>query len=113
MNDENKGFLLTLSNERNHLTAEKRFLNPKKLYIPEIAAEEIALLVSELDGKEKINDAALMVTMTNSNNGVSVDKDVDSAAALADLENAAQIVKDLINIIRGYDMDEETNICGW
>lgn len=113
MNDENKGFLLTLSNERNHLTAEKRFLNPKKLYIPEIAAEEIALLVSELDGKEKINDAVLMVTMTNSNNGVSVDKDVDSAAALADPENAAQIVKDLINIIRGYDMDEETNICGW
>ncbi|HDF2327333.1 TPA: DUF1869 domain-containing protein [Morganella morganii] len=113
MNDENKGFLLTLSNERNHLTVEKRFLNPKKLYIPEIAAEEIALLVSELDGKEKINDAALMVTMTNSNNGVSVDKDVDSAAALADPENAAQIVKDLINIIRGYDMDEETNICGW
>lgn len=113
MNDENKGFLLTLSNERNHLTTEKRFLNPKKLYIPEIAAEEIALLVSELDGKEKINDAALMVTMTNSNNGVSVDKDVDSAAALADPENAAQIVKDLINIIRGYDMDEETNICGW
>ncbi len=113
MNDENKGFLLTLSNERNHLTAEKRFLNPKKLYIPEIAAEEIALLVSELDGKEKINEAALMVTMTNSNNGVSVDKDVDSAAALADPENAAQIVKDLINIIRGYDMDEETNICGW
>lgn len=113
MNDENKGFLLTLSNERNHLTAEKRFLNPKKLYIPEIAAEEIALLVSELDGKEKINDSALMVTMTNSNNGVSVDKDVDSAAALADPENAAQIVKDLINIIRGYDMDEETNICGW
>lgn len=113
MKDENKGFLLTLSNERNHLTAEKRFLNPKKLYIPEIAAEEIALLVSELDGKEKINDAALMVTMTNSNNGVSVDKDVDSAAALADPENAAQIVKDLINIIRGYDMDEETNICGW
>lgn len=113
MNDENKGFLLTLSNERNHLTAEKRFLNPKKLYIPEIAAEEIALLVSELEGKEKINDAALMVTMTNSNNGVSVDKDVDSAAALADPENAAQIVKDLINIIRGYDMDEETNICGW
>ncbi len=113
MNDENKGFLLTLSNERNHLTAEKRFLNPKKLYIPEIAAEEIALLVSELDGKEKINDSALMVTMTNSNNGVSVDKDVDSAAALTDPENAAQIVKDLINIIRGYDMDEETNICGW
>ncbi|MGJ7066417.1 DUF1869 domain-containing protein [Morganella morganii] len=113
MNDENKGFLLTLSNERNHLTAEKRFLNPKKLYIPEIATEEIALLVSELDGKEKINDSALMVTMTNSNNGVSVDKDVDSAAALADPGNAAQIVKDLINIIRGYDMDEETNICGW
>ncbi|MEM8437913.1 DUF1869 domain-containing protein, partial [Morganella morganii] len=45
--------------------------------------------------------------------GVSVDKDVDSAAELADAENAAQIVKDLINIIRGYDMDEETNICGW
>ncbi|WP_299998873.1 DUF1869 domain-containing protein [uncultured Cedecea sp.] len=113
MNDENKGFLLILSNKRNHLTAEKRFLNPKKLYISEIAAEEIALLVSELDGKEKINDAPLMVTMTNSNNGVSVDKEVDSVAALADQENAAQIVKDLINIIRGYDMDEETNVCGW
>lgn len=113
MNDENKGFLLELINESNGLKAKKLFLNPKKLYIPEIAAEEIALLVSELDSKEKINDAALMVTMTNKNNGVSVDKDVDSAAELADAENAAQIVKDLINIIRGYDMDEETNICGW
>ncbi|MBL3244820.1 DUF1869 domain-containing protein, partial [Klebsiella pneumoniae] len=22
-------------------------------------------------------------------------------------------VKDLINIVRGYESDEETNVCGW
>ncbi|MBQ5208681.1 DUF1869 domain-containing protein, partial [Klebsiella pneumoniae] len=26
---------------------------------------------------------------------------------------AADAVKDLINIVRGYESDEETNVCGW
>ncbi|VFS51260.1 Domain of uncharacterised function (DUF1869) [Moellerella wisconsensis] len=51
--------------------------------------------------------------MTNNNNGVSVDRDFESLAALADKETVADTIKDLINIIRGYDDDDENNVCGW
>ena len=30
-----------------------------------------------------------------------------------DPQTAADAVKDLINIVRGYESDEETNVCGW
>lgn len=32
---------------------------------------------------------------------------------LLDPDMASLMVKDLINIVRGYDMDEEANVCGW
>ncbi|GAA0327430.1 DUF1869 domain-containing protein [Morganella psychrotolerans] len=113
MNEENKGYLLALINDVNKVKAEKVFLNPKKLYIPEIANEEMSLLIKELGNKESINDSTFTVTITNQNNGVSVDKEIDSVDALSDPEITSQVIKDLINIIRGYDMDEEINICGW
>ena len=113
MNEENKGYLLALINDVNKVKAEKVFLNPKKLYIPEIANEEVSLLIRELDNKESINGSTFTVTITNQNNGVSVDKEIDSVDVLSDPERTSQVIKDLINIIRGYDMDEEINICGW
>ncbi|MEX4928087.1 DUF1869 domain-containing protein, partial [Klebsiella pneumoniae] len=42
-----------------------------------------------------------------------VDKTFSSLAALRDPLTAADAVKDLINIVRGYESDEETNVCGW
>lgn len=113
MNEENKGYLLALINDVNKVKAEKVFLNPKKLYIPEIANEEISFLIKELGSKESINGSTFTVTITNQNNGVSVDKEIDSVDALSDPEITSQVIKDLINIVRGYDMDEEINICGW
>ncbi|WP_228736856.1 DUF1869 domain-containing protein, partial [Klebsiella variicola] len=53
------------------------------------------------------------LTVTNNNNGVSVDKTFSSLAALRDPLTAADTVKDLINIVRGYESDKETNVCGW
>lgn len=113
MNEENKGYLLALINDVNKVKAEKVFLNPKKLYIPEIANEEMSFLIKELGRKESINGSTFTVTITNQNNGVSVDKEIESVDALSDPEITSQVIKDLINIIRGYDMDEEINICGW
>ncbi|WP_265523898.1 DUF1869 domain-containing protein, partial [Providencia heimbachae] len=83
------------------------------LYIPEIAANEMLLLIQSLENQDAINNAALTVTMTNRNNGISVDKDIASISELSDPLNTTQIIKDLINIIRGYDADEESNVCGW
>lgn len=51
--------------------------------------------------------------MTNNNNGVSVDSEFATLAGLQDPQTAADAVKDLINIVRGYESDEETNVCGW
>ena len=113
MNDENKGYLLELINYTTKTSVSKLFLNPKKLYIPDIAFQEISLLVNELKNKENISDTSLILALTNKNNGVSVDKDISSMKLLGEIDISAQIVKDLINIIRGYDMDEETNVCGW
>lgn len=53
------------------------------------------------------------MTVTNNNNGVSVDSEFASLAELQDPQTAADAVKDLINIVRGYESDEETNVCGW
>jgi len=51
--------------------------------------------------------------VTNKNNGVSVDKDFATLSELQDPAIAADAVKELINIVRGYESDEETNVCGW
>ena len=53
------------------------------------------------------------MTVTNNNNGVSVDNEFATLAELQDPTIAADAVKDLINIVRGYESDEETNVCGW
>ena len=58
-------------------------------------------------------EGEFLLTVTNNNNGVSVDKTFSSLAALRDPLTAADAVKDLINIVRGYESDEETNVCGW
>ncbi|WP_193014247.1 MULTISPECIES: DUF1869 domain-containing protein [Gammaproteobacteria] len=112
MDNENKGYLLELINTDTQEKSQKNFLNPKILYIPEVATKEILLLIDELKNKINIDSQAISLVLTNKNNGVSVDKE----SALTDLLNpeySSLIVKDLINIVRGYDMDEETNVCGW
>ncbi|OAT20422.1 hypothetical protein M979_0918 [Buttiauxella noackiae ATCC 51607] len=51
--------------------------------------------------------------MTNNNNGVSVDKDFSTLDEMAAPATAAEMVKELINIVRGYDEDDDHNVCGW
>ncbi len=79
------------------------------LYIPQQAVEAVNDLLSKLpdDRKRRVS-----LTVTNNNNGVSVDKTFPRWR-LRDPLTAADAVKDLINIVRGYESDEETNVCGW
>ncbi len=112
MENENKGYLLELINANGQEKSQKIFLNPKILYIPEIANKEVLLLVNELKNKVNIDSQELTLVLTNKNNGVSVDKN-SFLADLLDADMSSLMVKDLINIVRGYDMDEETNVCGW
>lgn len=112
MENENKGYLLELINANGQEKSQKIFLNPKILYIPEIATKEVLLLVNELKNKVNIDSQELTLVLTNKNNGVSVDKN-SFLADLLDADMSSLMVKDLINIVRGYDMDEETNVCGW
>jgi len=72
----------------------------------------VAELIAGLS-ERKENNNEFVLTVTNNNNGVSVDKDFDSIDELRDPLVAADAVKDLINIVRGYESDEETNVCGW
>lgn len=51
MKNDNKGYLLTLICDNSNDKVEKIFLNPKILYIPDVAAKEILLLTNELKGK--------------------------------------------------------------
>ncbi|MGE5883576.1 DUF1869 domain-containing protein [Klebsiella pneumoniae] len=111
MTNENKGYILALENGRLHQKQEKIFLKPMVLYIPQQAVEAVNDLLSKLpDDRE---EGEFLLTVTNNNNGVSVDKTFSSLAALRDPLTAADAVKDLINIVRGYESDEETNVCGW
>ncbi|WP_323497899.1 DUF1869 domain-containing protein [Klebsiella pneumoniae] len=111
MTNENKGYTLVLENGRLHQKQEKIFLKPMVLYIPQQAVEAVNDLLSKLpDDRE---EGEFLLTVTNNNNGVSVDKTFSSLAALRDPLTAADAVKDLINIVRGYESDEETNVCGW
>lgn len=112
MENENKGYLLELITADGQDKSQKIFLNPKILYIPDIATQEILLLVDELKSKVNIDSQELTLALTNKNNGVSVNKE-SFLADLLDADMSSQMVKDLINIVRGYDMDEETNVCGW
>ena len=73
--------------------------------------EAVNSLLNDLPGGNEQGEWVL--TVTNNNNGVSVDKTFSSRTALGDPSTAADAVKDLINIVRGYESDEETNVCGW
>lgn len=112
MKNENKGYLLELISADGQDKSQKIFLNPKILYIPDVATQEILLLVDELKSKVNIDSQELTLALTNKNNGVSVNKE-SFLADLLDADMSSLMVKDLINIVRGYDMDEETNVCGW
>lgn len=112
MENENKGYLLELISADGQNKSQKIFLNPKILYIPDVATQEILLLVDELKSKVNIDSQELTLALTNKNNGVSVNKE-SFLADLLDADMSSLMVKDLINIVRGYDMDEETNVCGW
>ncbi|MEI7376422.1 DUF1869 domain-containing protein [Dickeya chrysanthemi] len=112
MDIENKGYAISLSSRSNSEREERVFLKPMALYVPAVAAQAMTDLISHLSGKINL-DNGVVLTVTNKNNGVSVDKDFATLAELNDSDVAADAVKELINIVRGYESDEETNVCGW
>ncbi|MEH0835334.1 DUF1869 domain-containing protein [Pectobacterium cacticida] len=112
MTSENKGYALTLLNRDNNQKAEKTYLKPMAFYVPDFAASAVNELLNELSLSGE-NKKGFMLTVTNNNNGVSVDKALPSVEALHDKTVSAEAVKELVNIVRGYDADEETNVCGW
>ncbi|NUU66471.1 DUF1869 domain-containing protein [Enterobacteriaceae bacterium BIT-l23] len=57
--------------------------------------------------------ATYTVTVTNNSNGVSVDYETEAPASLLIPDVGAQVIKDLVNTVRGYDTEEETDVCGW
>jgi len=112
MTVENKGYALAVSDRSADQTVEKVYLKPMSLYVPEIAIDAVSQLLAGLPAAAN-NDKGFVMTVTNKNNGVSVDNDFDSLQALRDPLIVADAVKDLVNIVRGYESDEETNVCGW
>lgn len=112
MTTENQGYTLAVTHRGSSETHEKIWLKPMALYVSDIAAGAVNELVAQLADKSE-SELGLVLTVTNNNNGVSVDKDRLTLANLSDPTFAADAVKDLINIVRGYESDEETNVCGW
>lgn len=106
----NKGYTLGIQHRASKAVAEKVCLKPMALYVPAVASQAVATLA---EGFDKAQTGTYVLTVTNNNNGVSVDKDFPSLAELIEADTAADSVKDLINIVRGYDEDEEHNVCGW
>lgn len=112
MTTENLGYALAITHRDSSETHEKIWLKPMALYVPDVAVGAINELVAQLADKSE-SEKGFVLTVTNNNNGVSVDKDKLTLANLNDPSFAADAVKDLINIVRGYESDEETNVCGW
>ncbi|MGU3414098.1 DUF1869 domain-containing protein [Enterobacteriaceae bacterium C34A] len=112
MDSENKGYTLEVVNYASKEKQAKVYLKPMSLYVPDIAVQALGALVDDLASKEDA-PKGFIVTVTNNNNGVSVDKNLTTLSELRDATIAADTVKDLINIVRGYDTDEEVNVCGW
>jgi len=110
MTSENQGYALSVTRVSDSQTAGKVFLRPMALYVPDVAAQAVAGLISDMSDSR---ESDFVLTVTNNNNGVSVDKDPLSLAELNNPAIAADAVKELINIVRGYESDEETNVCGW
>lgn len=57
--------------------------------------------------------ATYTVTVTNNSNVVSADFETETPVSLLVPDVAAEVVKDLLNVVRGYDAEEESNVCGW
>ncbi|WP_333870490.1 DUF1869 domain-containing protein [Kosakonia cowanii] len=112
MDTENRGYSLSVSHGESGKAEQKVYLKPMSLYLPDIASQAVSELVAKLN-LPLDNDGEYALTVTNNNNGVSVDKDFTRLSELTDPLIAADAVKDLINIVRGYESDEETNVCGW
>ena len=110
MTTENLGYSLAVTHRGSSETHEKIWLKPMALYVPDVAVGAVSELVAQF---ADANENDFVLTVTNNNNGVSVDKDNLTLAHLNDPTFAADAVKELINIVRGYDSDEETNVCGW
>ncbi|MDY0970003.1 DUF1869 domain-containing protein [Siccibacter turicensis] len=106
---ENKGYTLGLKNRETGQDASKVYMKPMALYVPAVAAAAVVALVDTLGRAE----ARYVLTVTNNNNGVSVDKEFPELADVVDETGAADAVKELINIVRGYDEDDDHNVCGW
>lgn len=53
------------------------------------------------------------VTVTNNSNGVSADYEPEPPMTLLAPDVAAEVVRELINTVRAYDIEEEHNVCGW
>ncbi|UYA59645.1 Protein YoaG [Pectobacterium sp. F1-1] len=81
-------------------------------YVPDFATSAVVELLNELSSTSE-NKKGFLLTVTNNNNGVSVDKDLSTVEELKDKAISAEAVKELVNIVRSYDADEETNVCGW
>ena len=112
MTTENLGYSVAVTNRSSSETHEKIWLKPMDPYVPDVAVGAVNELVAQLADKSE-SEKGFVLTVTNNNNGVSVDKDKLTLANLNDPTFAADAVKDLINIVRGYESDEETNVCGW
>lgn len=112
MTTENLGYTLAVTHRSSSENHEKIWLKPMALYVPDVAVGAVAELVAQLADKSE-SEKGFVLTVTNNNNGVSVDKDKLTLANLNDPTFVADAVKDLINIVRGYESDEETNVCGW
>lgn len=112
MTMENRGYSLAVTHGSSSATAEKVYLKPMSLYVPALAHNAVTELIATLADKSE-SEKGFTLTVTNNNNGVSADKDFSRLAELEDATTAADTVKDLINIVRGYESDEETNVCGW
>uniref|UniRef100_UPI003F5822D4 DUF1869 domain-containing protein n=1 Tax=Hafnia alvei TaxID=569 RepID=UPI003F5822D4 len=109
---ENKGYAIAISNDSNQSSAEKIYLKPMALYIPDVATGLVIELINNLDDTNNDGEG-FTLTVTNKNNGVSVDSHFLTLEDLKNPTTSADAVKDLVNIVRGYDTDEETNVCGW
>ena len=57
--------------------------------------------------------ATYTVTITNNSNGVSADFETETPMSLLIPDVAAEVVKDLVNVVRGYDTEEDSEVCGW
>ncbi|MBF7997462.1 DUF1869 domain-containing protein [Rahnella laticis] len=108
MTAENAGYTLSIADKKTNAVAEKVYKKPMSLYVPSVANASVVELVACILPSETCT-----LTMTNNNNGVSVDKSFETQALLKFPPMAAEAVKDLINIVRGYDEEDDQNVCGW